>query len=161
AVSFTHSDEIKTQPNQGRTFMSADYSNIHPQPQTRKGLAIASLVLVIISIPTIVVGAIIAAVIVPQLLKKESSPIQTLRTIHYCQATFQATKQRFGTLKELSEAGCIDSSYANGSPVSGYIYTSIEVTQDSYCVQATRQAPSTSSRDFNVIEDGAIRYVES
>jgi len=46
--------------------MSAEYSNIPPQPQTRKGLAIASLVLGIISIPTLgllVVGAITALVL--------------------------------------------------------------------------------------------------
>lgn len=43
--------------------MSADYSNIQPQPQIRKGLAIASLVLGIISIPTagvLGVGAVTA-----------------------------------------------------------------------------------------------------
>lgn len=46
--------------------MSADYSNIQPQPQTRKGLAIASLVLGIINIPTLGllgVGAITAIVL--------------------------------------------------------------------------------------------------
>src|SRR5262245_30585351 len=46
--------------------MSADFSNVQPQPQTRKGLAIASLVLGIISIPTLgllVVGAITAIVL--------------------------------------------------------------------------------------------------
>src|SRR5262245_17107569 len=46
--------------------MSAEYSNIQPQPRTRKGLAIASLVLGIISIPTLGllgVGAITAIVL--------------------------------------------------------------------------------------------------
>jgi len=195
--------------------MSVNYSDNQPQRQTRNGLAVASLVLGIISIPTlgllgvgaitaIVLGSIalnrikkepaihsgkgmaiagiitsavsllliaifgiMAAVIAPQLLKsyqtnRESAAIQTLRTIHNSQALFQATKRRFGSLKELSEAGLIDENYAGGSPVSGYIYTSApEVTQDKYCIQATRQSPSTASRDFNVIEDGAIRSVES
>jgi type II secretory pathway pseudopilin PulG len=110
---------------------------------------------------------ILAAVAVPRLLEtlrtgRESAAIQTLRTIHNGQAQFQATKQRFATLKELNENNQIDLNYANGSPVSGYIYqSSPEVTQDKYCVQATRQAPSTASRDFNVIEDGAVRFVES
>ena len=110
---------------------------------------------------------ILAAVAVPRLLEtlrtgRESAAIQTLRTMHNSQAQFQATKQRFATLKELNEANQIDSNYANGSPVSGYIYQSgPEVTQDKYCVQATRQASSTASRDFNVIEDGAVRFVES
>jgi type II secretory pathway pseudopilin PulG len=194
--------------------MSVNYSDIQPQRQTRNGLAVASLVLGIISIPTlgvlgvgaitaIVLGSIalnrikkepaihsgkgmaiagiitgsvsllliavvgiMAAVTAPLLLKghqanRESAAIQTLRIIHNSQAQFQAIKQKFGTLKELSEAGLIDPNYANGSPVSGYIYTSAEVTEDRYCVQATRQSTSTASRDFNVIEDGAIRYVES
>lgn len=111
--------------------------------------------------------AILATVAVPKLLKsletgRESSAIQTLRTVHNSQATYQATKQRFGTLKELNEAGHLDSNYSNGSPVSGYIYTSApEVTQDKYCVQATRQAASTASKDYNVTEDGTVRFVES
>jgi prepilin-type N-terminal cleavage/methylation domain-containing protein len=111
--------------------------------------------------------AILATVAVPKLLEslktgRESAAMQTLKTIHNSQATYQGTKQRFGTLKELSEAKLLDSNYVNGSPVSGYIYASgAEVTQDKYCVQATRQAPSTASRDYNVIEDGTVRFVES
>lgn len=110
---------------------------------------------------------ILAAVAVPKLLEnlrtgRESSALQTLRTVHNSQAQFQATKQRFGTLKELNEAGYIDSTFAAGGAVSGYVYTSAsETTQDRYCVQATRQAASTASRDFNVTEDGSIRFVES
>jgi len=111
--------------------------------------------------------AILATVAVPKLLKsleagRESAAIQSLRTVHQGQAAFQAQKQRFATLKELSEAGQLEANFANGLPISGYTYTSApEVTQDSYCVQATRQAASTASRDFNVIEDGTIRYIES
>jgi type II secretory pathway pseudopilin PulG len=137
-----------------------------PAIYSGKGMAIAGIITSAISLLLIAIIGIMAAVMTPLLLRghqtnRESAAIQTLRTIHYGQAQFQATKQRFGTLKELSEAGLIDANYANGSAVSGYIYTSTEVSQDSYCVQATRQAPSTASRDFNVIEDGAIRYVES
>ncbi|HKQ89850.1 MAG TPA: type II secretion system protein [Blastocatellia bacterium] len=110
---------------------------------------------------------ILAAVAVPKLLEtlrtgRESAAIQSLRTIHNSQASFQAQKQRFATLKELGETNQIDSTFANGTPVSGYIYQSgPEVTQDKYCVQATRQAASTASRDFNVTEDGTVRFVES
>jgi general secretion pathway protein G len=111
--------------------------------------------------------AILATVAVPKLLEslktgRESAAMQTLKTIHNSQATYIGTKQRFGTLKELNEAKLLDANYVNGIPVSGYKYTSdAEVTQDKYCVQATRQAPSTASKDFNVIEDGTIRFVES
>jgi prepilin-type N-terminal cleavage/methylation domain-containing protein len=115
----------------------------------------------------VAIVGILAAVAVPRLLAnlatgRESGAMQSLRTIHNSQAQFQATKQRFASLKELSESGYIDANYASGRPISGYGYTSAsEATQDQYCVQATRQAAATASRDFNVIEDGTIRYIES
>ena len=191
--------------------MSFSYSDIQQQRQTRKGLAVASLVLGIISIPTlgllgvgaitaIVLGSIalnrikkepathggkgmaiagiitsvvsllliaVSAVAMPLLLKglqtgRESAAIQRLRIIHNSQALYKAKKGRFGMHKDLIEEGFLDPSYAEGIPTSNYIYTSApEVTQDKYCVQATRQKPSVASRDFNVTEDGIIRFVES
>ena len=191
--------------------MSGSYSDIQPQLRPRKGLAIASLLLGLISIPTlgllgvgaitaIVLGVvaisrikkepaiyggkgmavagiitsavslffgIMAAVIMPLLLQglqtgRESAAIQSLRIIHNSQALYKAKKGRFGTHKDLIEEGFLDPSYAEGIPTSNYIYTSAsEVTQDKYCVQATRQKPSVASRDFNVTEDGIIRFVES
>jgi hypothetical protein len=92
---------------------------------------------------------------------RESAPTQTLRTIHNSQAQFQAAKQRVGTLKELNEAGQIDSSYANGSSVYGYIYSSSNTTAETYCVHADRANDKCGSRDFIVCEDGIIRFIES
>ncbi|MGH9766386.1 MAG: type IV pilin protein [Blastocatellia bacterium] len=108
---------------------------------------------------------ILAAVAAPRLLNylrlgRETATINSLRTIHQNQATYSATKARFGSLKELQEFGLIESNYANTAGVSGYVYNSTEATADKYCVQATRQSESTANRDFNVIEDGTIRYVE-
>lgn len=109
---------------------------------------------------------ILAAVAVPKLLKnletgRETAAIQTLRTVHNNQAQFSAMKGKFGSMKDLSEAGLIDSNFAGTGAVSGYVYSSTEATPDQYCVQATRQGATTASRDFNVIEDGTIRYAET
>jgi len=109
---------------------------------------------------------ILAAVAVPKLLEnfklgRQTATIESLRTIHNQQAHYTALRGRFGTLKELGEAGSINANYASGAPVSGYIYTSPEATADKYCVQATRQSSSTAYNDYNVTEDGTIRFVES
>lgn len=109
---------------------------------------------------------ILAAVAAPKLLEniklgRQTATLNSLRTIHQNQAQYNAMRGKFATLKELQEANLIDSSYANGVAVSGYVYNSTEATADQYCVQATRQAPSTAYRDFNVIEDGTIRYIET
>lgn len=74
---------------------------------------------------------------------------------------FQAMNARFGTLKELYAAGLIDARYANGQALSGYEYSSTDVTADTYCVRAYRTAPSCQTRDFIVCEDGEIRYTET
>lgn len=109
---------------------------------------------------------ILAAVAVPKLLEnlkagRETAAINSLRTIHQNESLYNTMKGRFGTLKELNEASLIDSNYSSGSPVSGYVYTATEATADQYCVQATRSAASTAYKDFNVTEDGTIRFNES
>ncbi len=109
---------------------------------------------------------ILAAVAVPKLLKnleigRESAAVQTLRTVHSAEAQYSAMKNKFGTLKELTEAALVEASYSSGQTINGYNYTSTEATPDQYCVQATRQATTTASKDYNVIEDGTIRFVES
>src|SRR5262245_51053755 len=109
---------------------------------------------------------ILAAVAAPRLLEniklgRQTATLNSLRTIHQNQAQYNAMRGRFGSLKELNEARLIDANYANGAAVSGYIYNSTEATADQYCVQATRTGESTAYNDYNVIEDGTIRFVES
>ncbi len=109
---------------------------------------------------------ILAAVAGPKLLEnlklgRQTAAINSLRTIYQNEAQYHAMRGKFATLRELNEAKLLDANYANGGSVSGYIYTSTEATQDQYCIQATRQNPSTAHRDFNVTEDGTIRYVET
>jgi prepilin-type N-terminal cleavage/methylation domain-containing protein len=109
---------------------------------------------------------ILAAVAAPRLLEniklgRQTAALNSLRTIHQNQAQYNAMRGKFATMKELHEASLIDGNFANGVAVSGYVYNSTEATADQYCVQATRQAPSTAYRDYNVIEDGTIRYIET
>jgi prepilin-type N-terminal cleavage/methylation domain-containing protein len=108
---------------------------------------------------------ILAAVAAPRLLEniklgRQTATLNSLRTIRDNEAQYQAMRGKFATLKELNEASLLDANYANGIAVSGYVYTSTEATNDQYCVQATRQSTSTAYRDYNIIEDGTIRYAE-
>ncbi len=88
-------------------------------------------------------------------------PLHTLRIIHNSQAQYYATLSRFATLEELNAARYIDAAEANGSPVHGYVYSSSDVTAETYCAHADRANDICGNRDFIVCEDGIIRYTES
>lgn len=92
---------------------------------------------------------------------RESAAIQTLRTVHNVQAQYHAIHSRFATLEELAASEMIDAVYASGRPISGYIYSSSDISAQAYCVHADRANNKCGDRDFIVCEDGVIRFIES
>ncbi len=92
---------------------------------------------------------------------RETAPINRLRTIHQNQATYYATLSRFATLEELAAFGLMDPAMANGRLIYGYVYSSSDVTAETYCVHADRVNDKCGNRDFIICEDGVIRFIES
>jgi hypothetical protein len=92
---------------------------------------------------------------------RDSAAGQTLVTIHKVQAQYQAIHSRFATLEELAASGMIDAEYATGRPIYGYVYSSSDITSQTYCVHADRANGRCAYRDFVICEDGVIRFVES
>jgi hypothetical protein len=141
--------------------LSLDHDNQHAGLYGGKWVAILG---VIISVP----AALLTIANLPACnfqesirLGSETVAIKTLQTIHQNQARYFAIKDRFGTLQELFEAGLIHEVYAKGQPVSGYIYTSSDVSAETYCVQARRANAKCGYKDFIICEDGIIHYVQS
>lgn len=117
---------------------------------------------------TVIVMALMAVVISLRPLVKtvirhdrDTNVVSTLRTMHNAQAQFKAMKERFGTLKELADGDLIGPNYIIGKPVNRFIYTDANVSATTYCICANRTNDQAGNRDFNIIEDGEIRYHES
>lgn len=107
---------------------------------------------------------IIACIAIPNLLKarkaaNESSAVGTLRTCASAEVTYANNNNTYGTLKMLNQAGLVDSAVASGSEKSGYEYRSTGVTTSAFCIQATRSGVGSGDKDFNVIEDGVVRFI--
>ena len=98
-----------------------------------RGIAIAGLVLNIVSLSSIVPIALIAAIAIPNLLAarraaNEGSAIHSLRVIASAQATYQSSFDKFATLEELAAQGLIDPKLGSGTK-NGYNFT-VELTTD-------------------------------
>jgi len=133
-----------------------------------RGMAIAGLVLSIVSLVSVVPVGIIAAIAIPNLLASrraanEGSAMHSLRTISSAEMVYHSTRGngKYGTLKELAAEGLIDSTLATGSK-NGYNFT-VELTTDemNYPGFAVVGVPiayrSTGTRSFYIDETTVMR----
>lgn len=133
-----------------------------PQFYGGKGFAIGGIVTSVLSLLLIPVIGIIAAIAVPSMTRNiqtahETAAISALKTIHSAQVRFNSQKGRYGTLRELADAGLIEERYAT-TPVDGYLYYDSRPSSDAYCIRAEPEQKSYRARFFSVTESGVIHY---
>lgn len=133
-----------------------------------RGMAIAALVINIVSLVSFVPVGMVAAIAIPNLLASyraanEGSAQSSLRTLHSAEATYQATRGqgKYGTLNELAAEGLIDAKLATGMK-NGYVFT-VEVTTTELddpgfkVVGVPETYRKTGVRSFYIDETGVIR----
>lgn len=135
-----------------------------------RGMAIAGLVLNIVSLSSVVPLALIAAIAIPNLLAarmaaNEGSAIHSLRQISSAQALYYRSFDKYGTLEELAAQNLIDPKLGSGRK-NGYNFT-IELTSDETNTEgfAVTGIPfayrSSGMRSFYVDESSVIRAVDN
>ncbi len=107
---------------------------------------------------------IMAAVAIPKLLTflkqgRETAAIESLQNIHRNQAAFYSTKRKFTNLNDLVTAGLLGKNYGEGKTVSGYTYTTTDLTTNTFTVHADRATDTDGDRDFNIAEDGEVHQI--
>ena len=131
-----------------------------------RGLAIAGLVLSIVSLTSIIPILFIAVISIPNLMASyraanEGSAIHSLRQIASAQAVYQSTTSKYATLEELADKGLIDAKLGSGTK-NGYKFT-VELTADEENVEgfAAVGVPETyrtsGIRSFYTDETSVIR----
>ena len=131
-----------------------------------RGIAIAGLVLNIVSLSSVVPIALIAAIAIPNLLASrraanEYSAVRSLHEISLAQATYQSNFGKYGTLEELAAQNLINPRLRSGIR-NGYIFT-VALTTDEMNVEgfAAVAVPETyrssGIRSFYVDETSVIR----
>jgi hypothetical protein len=130
-----------------------------------RSMAIAGLVLNIVSLTSAVPIGIIAAIAIPNLLAarmaaNEGAALSSLRTVANAEATFQSEHGRYASLEELGDANLIDSLLAHGAK-SGYRFT-VEVkpkqsyAPEGFAVMAMPQTYQSSGRRSFFIDESMV-----
>ena len=134
------------------------------------GLAIAGLVLSIVSLVTIVPIGIIAGIAVPNLMvarraANEASAIASMRTIMSAEATYYSNSNKYATLEELGAMGLVDAQLASGTK-NGYKFTLKSTSEEGNpegfeAVGVPIEYRSTGRRSFYVDESFVIRAADN
>jgi type IV pilus assembly protein PilA len=135
-----------------------------------RGMALAGLILSIVSFATLIPFAIVASIAIPNLLAarmaaNEASAISSIRQIESAERVYQLSFGKYGTLNELATHGLLDANLARGTK-NGYKFT-IELTSDDpdapgfAVVSVPVSYRQTGRRSFYIDESAVIRAADN
>jgi prepilin-type N-terminal cleavage/methylation domain-containing protein len=126
-----------------------------------RGFSLMELMIVIAII------GILGSIAVPAFMRtlrtgRETAAMNSLRTIHNAEVSYNSTKGKYATLKALADEDFLqDKTYASGRPINQYIYSDSDVTADTYTAHADRSTAGAGYKDFNITEAGVVHYIEN
>lgn len=93
--------------------------------------------------------------------RNETNATAILGRLYKSELKFKEKQGRFGTLAELAAEGLEGKPLAEGKVILGYIFTSSDVTDTTFCLHADRAQNTSGFRDFNLTETEEYRSIKS
>ena len=142
--------------------MALKKASKYPDQYGGRGLATGGIIVSIFSL----VGLLLAAVAIPKLqtfLKqgRETAAVASIQEIHRAEASYYSRKGKYTNLNDLVTEDSLNKNYAEGKTITGYVYTTSDVSANTFTIHADRASDGDGFSDFNITEKGDVYKIEN